>query len=48
MGVGLDQHESLNHWIGSSRQSSYIHTVQGLQELLSDGFVDQIDKKPIN
>jgi hypothetical protein len=48
MGVGLDQDEYLNHWIVSSRQSSYIHTVQGLQELLSDRFVDQMDKKPIN
>jgi hypothetical protein len=48
MGVGLDQDEYLNHWIGSSRQSSYIHTVQSLQDLLSDRFVDQIYKKPIN
>jgi hypothetical protein len=45
MGVGLDQDEYLNHWIVSSRQSSYIHAVQGLQELLSDRFVDQMDKK---
>ena len=45
MGVGLDQDEYLNHWIVSSRQSSYIHSVQGLQDLLSDKFVDQIDKK---
>jgi hypothetical protein len=48
MGVGLDQDEYLNHWIVSSRQSSYIQTVQGLQELLSDRFVNQMDKKPIN
>jgi hypothetical protein len=45
MGVGLDQDEYLNHWIVSSRQSSYIHAVQGLQELLSDRFVDKMDKK---
>jgi hypothetical protein len=45
MGVGLDQDEYLNHWIVSSRHSSYIHAVQGLQELLSDRFVDQMDKK---
>jgi hypothetical protein len=45
MGVGLDQDEYLNHWIVSSRQSSYIHAIQGLQELLSDRFVDQMDKK---
>jgi hypothetical protein len=45
MGVGLDQDEYLNHWIVSSRQSSYIHAVQGLQEILSDRFVDQMDKK---
>jgi hypothetical protein len=43
--VGLDQDEYLNHWVVSSRQSSYIHAVQGLQELLSDRFVDQMDKK---
>jgi hypothetical protein len=48
MGVGVDQYEYLNHWIGYSRQSSYIHTIQVLQELLSYRFVDQIDKKPIN
>jgi hypothetical protein len=36
MGVGLDQDEYLTHWIVSSRQSRYIQTVQGLQELLSD------------
>ena len=35
----------LNHWIVSSRQSSYIHAVQGLQLLLSDRFVDKMDKK---
>jgi hypothetical protein len=45
MGVGLDQDEYLNHWNVSSRQSSYIHAVQGLQELLSDRFVDKMDKK---
>ena len=45
MSVGLDQDEYLNHWVVSSRQSSYIHAVQGLQELLSDRFVDQMDKK---
>jgi hypothetical protein len=45
MGVGLDQDEYLNHWIVSSRQSSYIHAVQGLQELLLDRLVDQMDKK---
>ena len=45
MGVGLDQDEYLNHWVVSSRQSSYIHVVQGLQELLSDRFVDKMDKK---
>jgi hypothetical protein len=45
MGVGLDQDEYLNHWIVSSRQSSYIHAVQGLQELLSYRIVDQMDKK---
>jgi hypothetical protein len=45
MGVGLDQDEYLNHWIVSSRQSRYIHAVQGLQELLSDRFVDKMDKK---
>ena len=41
----MDQEEYLNHWIVSSRQSIYIHAVQGLQELLSDRFVDQMDKK---
>jgi hypothetical protein len=35
----------LTHWIVSSRQSSYILSIQGLQELLSDRFVDQMDKK---
>jgi hypothetical protein len=45
IGVGLDQDEYLNHWIVSSRQSSYIHAIQGLQELLSDRFVKQMDKK---
>jgi hypothetical protein len=45
MGVCLDQDEYLNHWIVCSRQSNYIHVVQGLQELLSDRFVDQMDKK---
>jgi hypothetical protein len=35
----------LNHWTVSSRQSSYIHAIQGLQELLSDRFLDQMDKK---
>jgi hypothetical protein len=35
----------LKHWIVSSRQSSYIHAIQGLQELLSDRFVNQMDKK---
>jgi len=48
MGVGLDQYEYLNHWIVYSRQSSYIQTIQGLQELLSNRFVNQMDKKPIN
>jgi hypothetical protein len=45
MGVGLDKDEYLNHWIVSSRQSSYIHSIQGLQELLLDRFVNQMDKK---
>jgi hypothetical protein len=45
MGVGLDQDEYFHHWIVSSRQSSYIHAIQGLQELLSDRFVNQMDKK---
>jgi hypothetical protein len=45
MGVGLDQDEYLNHWFVSSRKSSYIHAIQGLQELLSDRFVNQMDKK---
>jgi hypothetical protein len=45
IGVGLDQDEYLNHWIVYSRQSSYIHVIQGLQELLSDRFVKQMDKK---
>jgi hypothetical protein len=31
--VGLDQDEYLNLWIVSSRQSNYIHAIQGLQEL---------------
>jgi hypothetical protein len=35
----------LTHWIISSRQSIYIHAIQCLQELLSDRFVDQMDKK---
>jgi hypothetical protein len=35
----------LTHWIVSSRQFNYIHTIQGLQEILSDRFVDQMDKK---
>jgi hypothetical protein len=35
----------LTHWIVSSKQSSYIHAIQGLQELLSDRVVDQMDKK---
>jgi hypothetical protein len=43
--VGLDQDEYPNLWIVSSRQSSYIHAIQGLQELLSDSFVIQMDKK---
>jgi hypothetical protein len=33
IGVGLDQDEYLNLWIVSSRQSNYIHAIQGLQEL---------------
>jgi hypothetical protein len=45
MGVGFDQDEYLNHWIVSSRQSTYIHAAQGLHELLLDRFVDQMDKK---
>jgi hypothetical protein len=45
IGVGLDQDEYSNHWIVSSRQSSYIHAIQGLQEILSDRFVKQMDKK---
>jgi hypothetical protein len=45
MGVGLDQNEYLNHLIVSSRQSSYIHAIEGLQDLLSDRFVNQMDKK---
>ena len=45
MGVGLDQDEYLNHWFVSSRQSTYIHAIQGLQELLSNRFVNQMDKK---
>jgi hypothetical protein len=45
MGVGLDQDEYPNLWIVPSRQSSYIQTVQGLQELLLDRFVKQMDKK---
>ena len=45
MGVGLDQDEYLNHEIVSSRQSSYIHAIEGLQDLLSDRFVNQMDKK---
>jgi hypothetical protein len=44
-GVGLDQDEYLNHWFVSSRQSSYIHAIQGLQEILSNRFVNQMDKK---
>jgi hypothetical protein len=45
IGVGLDQDEYPNLWIAPSRQSSYIHAIQGLQELLSDRFVKQMDKK---
>jgi hypothetical protein len=33
IGVGLDQDEYINLWIVSSRQSNYIHAIQGLQEL---------------
>jgi hypothetical protein len=33
IGVGLDQDEYLNLWIVFSRQSNYIHAIQGLQEL---------------
>jgi len=43
--MGLDQDEYPNLWIVPSRQSSYIHAIQGLQELLSYRFVKQKDKK---
>jgi hypothetical protein len=33
IGVVLDQDEYLNLWIVFSRQSNYIHAIQGLQEI---------------
>jgi hypothetical protein len=45
IGLGLDQDEYPNLWVLPSRQSSYIHAIQGLQELLSDRYVKQMDKK---